>query len=281
VCETACWHSAWVSANDEIHRSESDAAVKAWLALFTSECQALGRPSRANGVRTWFAAERPIVEAMEQKGLRLGHFLALAGALVAVVSLWRPWYRVEFPPELRDLFSSGGRLGSDPGLFGELVRGMAAAMPSSVSVSGWEALKGADVTIAVVAIGAVAVILAASGAVSGMRVDAVLAARAATLAGVAVLVVAVWHVVKMPGEGAASDWIHAASGLWMAIGGGAAMLGGGLWAGADLATPTGRPSASASGSLNTSFPPLTPDLPPVFAERPIGATASSVPPPRS
>jgi hypothetical protein len=218
---------------------------------------------------------------MEQKGLRTGHFLALVGALLAVVSLWRPWYRVEFPPEFRDLFSSGGRLGSDPGLFGELIRGVAAAIPSEISVSGWEALKGADVTLTVAAVVVVATILAASGAISGMRVDAGLAARAATAAGAVVLVVALWHVVKMPGDGMASDWIHAGGGLWMAVGAGAAMLGGGLWASADLATGASRPTASSSGSLNTAFPPLTPDLPPVFADQPIGATASSVPPPRS
>jgi hypothetical protein len=216
---------------------------------------------------------------MEQKGLRTGHFLALAGALLTVASLWRPWYRVEFPPEFRDLFSSGGRLGSDPGLFGQLVRGMATALPDSVSVSGWDALKGADVALIVAAVVVVAPILAASGAISGMRADGGLAARAAALAGSTVLAVALWHVVKTPGDGPAADWIHPGSGLWMAVGGGVVMLVGGLWAGADLATTTGRPSAATSA--NASFPPLTPDLPPVFAEPAVGAAASSVPPPRA
>lgn len=208
---------------------------------------------------------------MEQKGLRTGHFLALIGALVAVGSLWRPWYSVRFPPEFRELFSSDGRLGGDPGLFGQLARGMAAAIPSSVSVSGWEALKGADVAIALVAIGAAVVILAASGGISGLRVDAGLAARAATAAGLTVLVLALWHVADKPGPGQAADWLHVGSGLWMAVVAGALMLGGGLWAGAQLATETPQRDASTT-PLNTAFPPLTPDLPPVFAE-------SSVPPP--
>jgi hypothetical protein len=225
---------------------------------------------------------------MEQKGLRLGHFLALVGALVAVGSLWRPWYSVRFPPEFRDLFAGGGQLGSDPGLLGRLARGMAAAIPDSVSVTGWEALKGADVAIAVVAIGAAAVIVAATGAISGMRVDANLAGRAASLAGSVVLAVAAWHIVKKPGGGApagVADWIGVESGLWMAVAGGAAMLGGGLWAGAQQAKahPYRHPvMPAAAGTLNDAFPPLTPDLPPVFAATAAaGATGSSVPPPRS
>jgi hypothetical protein len=211
---------------------------------------------------------------MEQKGLRLGHFLALIGAPAAVGSLWRPWYSVRFPPEFREMFSGGGQLGRDPGLFGQLARGMAAVIPDSVSVSGWEALRGADVAVAIVAIGAAAAILAASGAISGLRVDSGLAARAASAAGTTILGLALWHVVKSPGEGPAADWIHPASGLWLAVGAGAAMLGGGLWASAQLATDaTHAPrAATTTPTLNTAFPPLTPDLPPVFAE-------SSVPPP--
>jgi hypothetical protein len=213
---------------------------------------------------------------MEQKGLRMGHFLALIGALVAVGSLWRPWYSVRFPPEFRDMLSGSGPLGGDPGLLGQLARGMATAIPDSVSVSGWEVLNGADVAVAIVAIGAAAAILAASGAIGGLRVDAGLAARAASAAGTTILVLALWHVIRKPGSGPASDWLHVEQGLWMALGAGAAMLGGGLWASAQLATDaTLTPRATTTApTLNAAFPPLTPDLPPVFAD-------SSVPPPGS
>ncbi|HET6505497.1 MAG TPA: hypothetical protein VFG42_01795 [Baekduia sp.] len=220
---------------------------------------------------------------MEQKGLRAGHFLALVGALIAVGSLWRPWYSVRFPPELREMLGAGGPLGSDPGLFGQMARTVAGSIPDQVSVSGWEVLNGADVGITVLAIGVAAVILAASGAISGLRVDAGLAARAASLAGLGVLALAVWHVVHKPVPGQVADWLHVEQGVWMALVGGAAMLGGGLWAGAQPAAggATARGTGSSgSAPLNTAFPPLTPDLPPVFAE-PVGGTAavSSVPPP--
>jgi hypothetical protein len=220
---------------------------------------------------------------MEQKGLRLGHFLALAGALLAVGSLWRPWYSLSIPPAVRELFSANGEIGSDPGLFGQLARGFAAAIPGSVSVSGWEVLNGADVAIAIVALAVVAAVLAASGAIGGLRVDAGLASRAACAAGTLVLVLAVWHVVDKPGADQASEWLHPEQGLWMALAGGVAMLAGGLWASAQLtaeATATGRPTPAPS-TLNAAFPPLTPDLPPVFAETAAGTAGSSVPPPRS
>ncbi len=241
----------------------------------------MGRPSSANAVRIRFFAERPMVLAMDQKGLRAGHFLALVGALVAIGSLWRPWYSVRFPPQFRELLSSSGQLGSDPGLFGQMARAMAGALPSSVSVAGWEALSGADVAIAVAAIGAAAVIVAATGAIAGLRVDAGLAARAASAAGATVLVLALWHVVDKPGPGQAADWLHVEQGLWLAVAGGGAMLLGGLWAGAQPAgeTPVRRDPRAAP--LTGAFPPLTPELPLVFAETAAGATASSVPPPRS
>lgn len=214
---------------------------------------------------------------MEQKGLRTGHFLALLGAVAAVVSLWRPWYRVEFPPEFRDLFSTNGELGRDPGLFGQLARGAAAMIPDHVTVDGWTALDSADVVLTLAATVVAIAVLAASGAISGLRVDARLAANAASLAGTAVLAIALWHVVKKPGGSVAADWLHLGSGVWIACAGGAAMLGGGLWASAGAATASRMPTTTPSASLNTAFPPLTPDLPPVFAETSIAPPGAARP----
>ena len=59
---------------------------------------------------------------MDGKGLRSGHFIALAGALATVASLFRPWYAIEIPQQLRDLLSGGGRVGQDPGLLGQTLR---------------------------------------------------------------------------------------------------------------------------------------------------------------
>ena len=259
--------------------------VKLRLALFTSECQFDRRPSRVNAVRPQFGAERPMVVVMEQKGLRNGHFLALAGALLAVVSLFRPWYTVEIPQQVRDLFRAQG-LGSDPGLFGEMVRGLASRMPSTISASGWKELEGADIAIAVAVAGVVALVLAAGGAISGLRAESGPAGGLVGALGGVIVLVALVHLVDKPGAGQAADWVHVSDGLWLALAGGALTAFGGLWAASDSGAGSGaraRPSAprldsapSASGSLNAEYPPLTPELPPVFAE-----SSASVAPPRA
>jgi hypothetical protein len=220
---------------------------------------------------------------MEQKGLRTGHFVALAGALVAFASLWRPWYTIEIPQQLRDLMSGGGALGQDPGLLGQMARGLATALPSSISASGWRELEGADVAVAVGAVAVVALVLGAAGALGGaVRVDASACGKLVAAIGAALGVLAIVHVVHKPGSGAGApgglqDLIKVADGVWIALGGAAAIVVGGLWAAADTGTVS-RPAATTASLAPAAFPPLTPDLPPVFAEAP-GAAASSVPPP--
>lgn len=237
-----------------------------------------------NAVRPQFGAERPMLVVMEQKGLRNGHFLALAGALLAVVSLFRPWYTVEIPQEVRDLFGSQG-MGSDPGLFGEMVRGLASQMPSTISASGWKELEGADIAIAVGGAGVLALVLAAAGAINGLRADPGPAGGLIGALGGAMVVIALVHLVNKPGGQQAADWVHVSDGLWIALAGGALTAFGGLWAANDTGTSSAsaratssaprRDSApSASASLNADYPPLTPELPPVFAE----SSASVAPP---
>jgi len=216
--------------------------------------------------------------AMEQKGLRSGHFLALAGALAAFASLWRPWYQITIPQQFRDALS--GQIGQDPGLLGEMARGIASALPSSISASGWKELAGADAAVAVGTAVVIALVLGAGGAFgSAVRIDPGAAARGVAAVGALGVVLALVHVVNRPGSGPGSDYIHIAQGLWIALGGCVAVVAGGLWASVDTG---GSPATnrSASTPLPTSFPPLGPELPPVFAPSP-GAAAGSVPPPRA
>jgi hypothetical protein len=210
---------------------------------------------------------------MEQKGLRSGHFLALAGALAALASLWRPWYEITIPQQLRDAIT--GQAGQDPGIFGQLARDIATRLPSSVSASGWKELEGADVAMAVGALAVVALVLGAGGVFgSAVRIDPAAAARGIAAAGAAGVVLALVHVVHRPMSG---DYVHVAQGLWIALGGCVAVVAGGLWASVDLGG-SGAGSRATSPPLPTSFPSLEPELPPVFAPSP-GAAAASVPPP--
>jgi hypothetical protein len=220
---------------------------------------------------------------MEQKGLRTGHFLALAGAVAAFGSLWRPWYSMTLPPQLRELLGGGGRLGQDPGLLGQMARGLAAALPSELSASGWRELEGADVAFAVGALAVVALVLGAAGALGGaVRVDPGAAGRLIAVVGAAGALIAVVHLVHRPGGAAAADYLHVADGLWLALGGSVAVVAGGLWAAVDSrgagAGAGARRAGGAAPSLAAAFPPLVPDLPPVFAEAP-GAAHGSVAPP--
>jgi hypothetical protein len=211
---------------------------------------------------------------MEQKGLRTGHFVALAGALAAFGSLWRPWYTISIPPQLRELLGGGGRLGQDPGLFGEMARGIAAALPSSLSASGWRELEGADVALCIGALAVVALVLGAAGALgAAVRVDPGACGTLIAAVGVAGLAIAIAHLVHPPGGSAADDYVHVADGLWIALGGSAAVVAGGLMA---AASPSRRPGPAAS---STAFPRLDPELPPVFAAPAPGAPSASVPPP--
>jgi hypothetical protein len=204
---------------------------------------------------------------MEQKGLRGGHFLGLLGALAALASLWRPWYTVDIPPQLRDVLSSEGARSSGP--LGRFVQGLAAALPDSISASGWEELAGADVAVCLGAAAVAALVLGAAGAFgSAVRIDPRAAARGIAALGAGGVVLAAVHVVHRPIDG---DFVHPASGLWVALAGSALALLGGLAA----LQPDG-PAAPAPAA----FPRLEPELPEVFA--PAGALATSrasVPPP--
>jgi hypothetical protein len=212
---------------------------------------------------------------MEQKGLRTGHFVALTGALVAFASLWRPWYTISLPPELRDAI--GGEVGKDPGLLGQMARGLVAALPQTISASGWQELGGADVAVCVGALAVIALILGAAGLFgTAVRIDPAAAGRWIAVLGGAGVVLAVVHVVHRPLD---SDLVHVADGLWIALGGAAATLVGGLLAGADGgASAPVRARSQPDGSLAATFPPLDPELPPVFAPAP-GASSASVAPP--
>jgi hypothetical protein len=210
--------------------------------------------------------------AMEQKGLRSGHFLALAGALAAFASLWRPWYEIKIPQEFRDAIT--GQAGQDPGLFGQMARGIASALPASVSASGWKELEGADAAMAVGAVVVIALVLGAGGAFgAAVRIDAAAAARGVAGVGAAGVVLALVHVVHRPVSG---EYVHVAHGLWIALASCAAVVAGGLWAAVDTGSP--RRAKATSTPVPASFPSLDPELPPVFAPSPAAATGSVAPP---
>jgi len=214
--------------------------------------------------------------AMEQKGLRSGHFVALIGALAALVSLWRPWYEVAIPQQLRDALS--GRLAQDPGLLGQMARGIASALPATISASGWKELQGADAALAVGTVLVIALVLGAGGVFgAAVRIDGAAAARGIAAAGAAGVVLVLVHAVHRPGP---HEVVHLAQGLWIALAGCAAILAGGLWAAIDgaVAAPARPATATPTSPAAPLEPEPAPGLTPVFVTSP-AAAAASVPPP--
>jgi hypothetical protein len=207
---------------------------------------------------------------MEPKGLRTGHIVALSGAVALLLSLFLPWYEIRIPDSFMQMFGSGGRLGSDPGLLGQVSREVATALPSSISASGWKELEGADLALCLGAVGVLAAVLAVAGALGpGVRVDQRSAGSAIAVVGAIAAVVVIVHVVHKPGHGTAmADAVHLRAGVWTALAGAVAMLAGGLMAAGGEAAPA-RGGATSPGG----FARLEPELPPAFAD------GASVPPP--
>jgi hypothetical protein len=207
---------------------------------------------------------------MEPKGLRTGHIVALAGAVAVLLSLFLPWYEIRIPDSLLQLFGSGGQLGSDPGLLGQVSREVATALPPAITASGWKELEGADLALCLGAVGALAAVLAVAGAFgTGVRVDQRSAGSAIAVVGAVALVIVVVHIVHKPGHGSPmADAVHLRAGVWTALAGAVALLAGGLMAAGGEAAPA-RGGATAPGG----FARLEPELPPAFAD------GASVPPP--
>lgn len=96
---------------------------------------------------------------MDAHRLSPGHLLAALGALGALVSLWRPWYAI-------DLGSVLDRIAPKV----DLVTGGASA---TITATGWQILRGADVALCVGAVAVLALVGGASGVLEpAVRVDA-------------------------------------------------------------------------------------------------------------
>jgi hypothetical protein len=168
---------------------------------------------------------------MEQQGLRTGHLVALGGALVALSSLWRPWYAFDVPQSFRDAIA-GSAAGAPAGL-GAFAQSLASALPDRIQASGWTELEGADVALCVGALAVVALVLGAAGALGRVvRVDRIAAGRLIGGIGAAGIGLVGWHVASKPGGGipGGQEMIKLASGIWIALAGCAITMAGGLLA---------------------------------------------------
>lgn len=168
----------------------------------------------------------------------MGDVLSGLGAVVLLVSLWRPWYELRFPDEViaqaRAFSSRLGELGpfAQQGLDQLQAQG-------AVPVTAWQVFDQADAMLA-----------AAAGVVLGLvLLNAVgaLAARQDTiliLAGVVATALVGHRLVSPPGPDVpfGPELLHPATGAYMALAGALLMAGGGLAAAMGRAAP--QPAAA-------------------------------------
>jgi hypothetical protein len=171
--------------------------------------------------------------------------LRLAGALAVIASLWLPWYGVSIPDAVRQAVDD--QTGQLPPGFAEFARGILAALPKSIQLTGWQAFEGADVAIALIAgVAALSVLMA-------IDLRAVLGAAGA-IAGLVVV-----HMLDQPGP---NQIVSVKVGPWVALAGAAAIA----LSARPEAIPTETPAA---------FPPPQP------SEQWAPPAQASVPPPRA
>jgi hypothetical protein len=182
----------------------------------------------------------------EQRGLRTGHLLALAGAGVTLASLWAPWYRLHLPAALRDLVQQ--RADAFGPAAGNFVRALTALLPASISGDAWTVFAHTDIVLAMGSALVGAVLLAAAGAFGpGIRVAGGAAARIAAGAGAIGFLVVAARIADPPGPNAYLDvrW-----GAWAGLIGCALMVAGGLMVSReDTVSVTLDPAPAVTGSV--------------------------------
>jgi hypothetical protein len=168
--------------------------------------------------------------------------LRLAGAIAVIASLWLPWYGVTIPDAVRQAIDvQSGQL--PPG-FADFARGILAALPKSIQLSGWQAFEGADVAIALIAGAAALSVLLA------IDVRAVLGAAAA-IAGLVLV-----HILDQPGP---NEIVSVKAGPWVALAGAVAIA----LSARPEPTPAAAPPAFPPPAPSEAWaPPATASVPP-------------------
>jgi hypothetical protein len=205
---------------------------------------------------------------MEQRGLRTGHLVALAGAAGAFATLWAPWYAVNVTAVMRAVSPQADRVLSPP--LAQQFRAAAEMLPPSISVDAWEIFQRNDILIEVLAGLVGLVVIAAAGALGdGVRVSPPAAGRAcATLGGLCGALVAI-RLMSNPAANSVlpSSAVDVQWGAFACLASAAAMLVGGLMARHDAVV-------ESSGSPGEWAPPTA-----LVYDEAARAAASIAPPP--
>jgi hypothetical protein len=159
----------------------------------------------------------------DHRGLRSGHLVALAGACLALGSLWAPWYRVDLGAIQGALQQRAGLAGTPAGDF---MQSLMALLPRSISGDAWQTLHDTDVLVAFASVAAIAALLAAGGSFGpGIRVSRDAASRLSAGAGAICALFVGGRAMNPPGP---NVYIDVRWGAWACLIGCAAMAAGGV-----------------------------------------------------
>jgi hypothetical protein len=196
-------------------------------------------------------------DGAEQRGLRGGHLLALAGALAALGSLWAPWYRIDLSSLPQVVSQLADRL-LRPDLAAQ-VKANVGSLPTSASVDAWDYFHHNDILIAALSGLVILLVISAAGALGdGISVVPRSAGRAcAVFGGLSTLLVGAQFLLghptirsNVPSLPTPPMPIDKQWGAYLCLAGSVAMFVGGLMAAA---------SARSAPSTSETWTPPIPD----------------------
>lgn len=143
---------------------------------------------------------------MTDSRIPLGAKLSAAGAALLLTSLWLPWYQITFPQAFRDVLGKLGGAGQPTtgatpstqgigGAINALVAGLATAIPDKIAATGWQAMKGGDIALAVI-VGLVALLVTRGFGV--IQIDDQPRAQALAALGLIAVGIVGYHMVRRP-----------------------------------------------------------------------------------
>jgi hypothetical protein len=196
---------------------------------------------------------------MRENRIGLGHLIGAAGALVALISLWLPWLRIDVS-KLREepAFKAAEQSGSlDAQIQAEINR-FISLLPDSISGNGWDIMQRTDIAFA---LGAAAVIALVFATVS-LGADSLATAKIMLGVGMAGMLLMLLKLGNTGVPDQASSFVSKAPGFMVALVGWTICAAGGvvaLW----------NPAAQAPAQVATPEPYVAPVAEPAVAPQPI------------
>jgi hypothetical protein len=129
-------------------------------------------------------------------GLRIGHYVAAAGAMALVVSLFLPWYSLELGSVLGQALNTQAQ--ALPEGLREVGEAIASRLASGLSGTGWEVFEGTDIALLVCAIVVFGLTVLATGISPGISANPDAIAALIAPAGLAATLLVVWKLIDQP-----------------------------------------------------------------------------------